>query len=523
MKRSVLVALTLIVAATALLSPFQRDLFVGDETKYGQVIWEMRQSGSLLVPQLEGRPYTHKPPIHFWAIWALTFLFGTESIWPFVLPSLAAGVVLIWLIGVLAHELFGRGEWEARFVLASFWLVWGLAQTARMDLEFAAAISGAALLAWRWGLSGRAAQLHGAAALVGVAILVKGPMAFVIVAILVIAEAVRWRKGWRREYLVALLITAAIPLLWVVPAALSGGSEYARELLVDQNIGRAVNASTHVEPPWFYLAHYPIAFLPWSFLGIVALVAIWKRPAEERGTRLCLDWILAVVLPFSLLSSKLDVYMVPAMIPLALLIGRYLVEDREDTLARWGRGLSRGLVMLFGAAFALAITIGPSLLEPAERQMTADPMVRALFWTTVVAAAIGLAIQVSRRSVVWNAAVAALVTLVPLIFITTFLMPIANAEVSSGPLVREIARHTTRGEEVGLYGAPHLWARDLPRSLRGVQRLGAGALAPESGIRPRLIASRRDKTPELGEGLSDYRRVGGVTLKGKEFDVFRRE
>lgn len=523
MKRSVLVALTLVVAATALLSPLQRDLFVGDETKYGQVIWEMRQSGSLLVPQLEGRPYTHKPPLHFWAIWALTFLFGTESIWPFVLPSLAGGIVLIWLAGVLARALFGRAEWEARFVLASFWLVWGLAQTARMDLEFAAAISGAALLVWRWGLSGRAAQLHGAAALVGFAILIKGPMAFVMIAILLAASAVRWRRGWRLEILVALLIAAAIPLAWVVPAALAGGSEYSRELLVDQNFGRALNASTHSEPPSFYLVRYPVTFLPWSLLGIVAVVAIWKRPGEERGTRFCLDWLLAVVIPFSLLSSKLDVYMVPAMVPLGLLLGRYLADGREDALASWGRGLSRALVILFGVVFALGITLGPRWLGPAEREMMAEPMVRALFWTSVATAAIGLAIQVSKRSVVWNAAVAALVTLVPLVFVSAFLMPMANAEVSSGPLVREIARHTTRGEEVGLYGTPHLWARDLPRSLRRVQHLGAGALAPESGIRPRFLAARRDKAPELGEGLEDYRRIGGVTLKGKEFDVYRRE
>lgn len=522
MKRSVLVALTLVVAATAFVSPLQRDLFIGDETKYGQIIWEMRESGSLLVPQLEGRPYTHKPPVHFWMVWALTLLFGTESIWPFVIPSLVAGGVLIWLVGVLARELFGGAEWETRFVLASFWLVWGLAQTARMDLQFAAAISGAALLIWRWGRTDRRAQLYGAAALIALAILIKGPMAFVMVVILLAAESVRWRKGWRREYLVALLITAAICLAWVVPAALAGGSEYSRELLVEQNVGRAVSAWTHSEPPWFYLAHYPVTFLPWSPLGIVAVVAIWKRPTEERATRFCLDWLLAVVIPFSLLSGKLDVYMVPAMIPLALLTGRYLAGGVEDSLAAWGRGLSRMVVAMFGLIFAAAIAIGPRFLEPANRALIADPIVRALFWTTVIAAAVGLALQIARRDVLWNAAVAALVTLVPLVVLAAFLMPMANRAVSSGPLAREIARHTTRGEEVGLYGTPHLWARDLPRSLRRVQHLGAGALAPDSGIRPRFLAARRDKAPELGAGLGEYRRIGGVNLKGKEIDVYRR-
>src|SRR5687768_18513323 len=84
MSRSSSIALAVVVL-TLFLSPIRRELYVGDETKYTQVVREMR-AGNVFVPTLEGSPFTHKPPLHFWIVGALTYIFGTYSIWPFVLP-----------------------------------------------------------------------------------------------------------------------------------------------------------------------------------------------------------------------------------------------------------------------------------------------------------------------------------------------------------------------------------------------------------------------------------------------------
>src|SRR5258708_19796882 len=76
----------------------RRDLFVGDETKYGQVVREMRASGAFFLPTLNGTPFTHKPPLHFWLIDLLTFPLGLYSTWAFVIPSLLAFACLLWLL-----------------------------------------------------------------------------------------------------------------------------------------------------------------------------------------------------------------------------------------------------------------------------------------------------------------------------------------------------------------------------------------------------------------------------------------
>ena len=60
MPRRRLIAATLFLIAAAFITPLQRDLFVGDETKYGQVVREMRATGAFFLPTLEGTPFTRR-------------------------------------------------------------------------------------------------------------------------------------------------------------------------------------------------------------------------------------------------------------------------------------------------------------------------------------------------------------------------------------------------------------------------------------------------------------------------------
>src|SRR5450759_1998938 len=85
------------VALSVFITPATRELFVGDETKYAEVVREMR-GGAVFLPMLEGTPFTHKPPLHFWMIDALTYVFGLYSTWSFVLPSIAGFLALLWLM-----------------------------------------------------------------------------------------------------------------------------------------------------------------------------------------------------------------------------------------------------------------------------------------------------------------------------------------------------------------------------------------------------------------------------------------
>ena len=135
MPRQRVLQLTVIALfLSVLVTPGKRDLFVGDETKYGQVVREMRGTGAFFLPTLGGAPFTHKPPLHFWMIDLLSVPLGVYSTWAFVLPSIAAFAFLLWLMWRMGGPL-------AAYVCGTSLLVWGSAQTARMDVAFTALIA----------------------------------------------------------------------------------------------------------------------------------------------------------------------------------------------------------------------------------------------------------------------------------------------------------------------------------------------------------------------------------------------
>lgn len=480
-RRTVEAALVF-AALSTLLTPFRRDLFVGDETKYAQVIREMRATGSVFLPTLGGQPFTHKPPIHFWLIDLLTFPLGLYSMWAFVLPSLAAFALLLWL-------LWRRGGPLAAFVCATSLMIWASAQTARMDVSFTLMIAAALLLLERFFDRDDFRALLGCGAALGVATLIKGPMAPVIAIVLFALEWCRRRRVPRGNYLPALAATIVIPLAWFIPAMLLGGHAYTREVIVKQTVGRAVATWVHQAPPWFYLLHLPATLFPWFFLALFAVIA--------RPRSFLVNWIVAVLLPYSLMASKLDVYMM-AMIPAVAL----LVAEYDGRWIRLGNAITAGLLIL--AIAGLFAKVPPIDVKP-------------LCIVTAVAGAIALVI-ILRATPAMATVTAGIAALLPLLYVAVMMMPAVNELASTRPLVAALARQQVPAEQIALYWCPYLWTRDMPRQLERV----VYADRFDDGIHPLVIATSRAHAKDIAPALAGYRRVDQVQMIGKWFDVERR-
>src|SRR5947209_3589713 len=254
MPRRLITTSILLLIAGAFITPIQRDLFVGDETKYGQVVREMRARHTFFLPTLNGTPFTHKPPIHFWMIDLLTFPLGVYSTWAFVLPSLLAFFFLLWLMWKIGGPL-------AAFICGSSLMIWTSAQSARMDVSFTAFIVLAVWQLERFFERDNFRALLWSAIAIGIAVLTKGPMAPVI--------------------------------------------------------------------------------------------ALW------RTHRFLINWILAVLVPYSLMSSKLDVYMMAMIPPVALLIAEYVALERGRP-ARWCNAISIVLMALIGIA---GLIVTPQMIK----------------------------------------------------------------------------------------------------------------------------------------------------------------
>jgi 4-amino-4-deoxy-L-arabinose transferase-like glycosyltransferase len=510
-----------VVVLTAAISPWERDLFVGDETKYGQVVREMHRTGSVAVPTLDGKPFSHKPPLNFWLIFGLTHLFGLYSIWPFVIPSLVALACSIWVVAWASREIVGAGAGAfTTLIFTTFYLVWGLAQTARMDLQFVAAVSAAAVYLYRFfEKQGGNRALLAASVFVGLAILFKGPMAMVIILFLFGLECFRRRSVPRGNYLLAAILAIAPVGVWLAVAIRQGGETYARDVLITQNLGRAVGSWTHREPPWFYLMHAPGTFFPWFFLGVIAILAGFRRAGgPSDGFRFCVSWMLAVLIPFSIISGKLDVYMLPAMVPLALLIGWFVATEEEGRWAVLGvRANVAAIVLLAVLSVSAAVALPrfrPDLL----------PLRGMLAAAGIIGVAGLLAIVLIRdRKLFRSSVVLGLTAVAPLVYLAARLMPFANELASTQPLVRALSRQAAGNDQIALFRSPHLWVRDMPVRFEGVRHIGARGIAESGEEPPEVIVAPRNRVQDLGPRLeAEYEKVDEVTMIGKGFDVFRR-
>lgn len=496
MRRAPAIALA-IVLLSILLSPWRRELYVGDETKYSQVVREMR-AGSFFLPTLEGSPFTHKPPLHFWAVDLLTYVFGVFSIWPFVLPSLVSFGLLLWLM----HRFGGP---MAAFVCGTSLLMWGSAQTARMDVAFAALL---ALAAYRIYRADGALPISAGVA-TGFAFLVKGPMAPVIVLALFAFESIRRRRKPTGKDALALLPMLLLPLLWLVPAVLIGGEAFWKEIFYKQTVGRAVGAWVHKSPPWFYLVRAPLTLLPWFFLAVAALV---RRRFDDRA-RFAISWMLAVLVPYSLLSSKLDVYMIAMLPAVALLLGRYV--ESEDV---WGRRANLVMLTLFALIGLAGLVVKPAQIKGEDGALVARFDVRILF-ALLLLGAVTAAVITLRGQLAASTIATGLVPVLALGYAALVLVPLANEMASPRPLVSALERVNAPPEQMALYVCPHLWVRGMDPALNRARHVDADELRASPA---RVIAVRRKDAAAVQDVLRNYHVVGELRMIGKWFDVYER-
>jgi len=498
-RRLVVTAILFLIAA-ALITPMRRDLFVGDETKYGQVVREMRATGAFFLPTLNGTPFTHKPPIHFWIVDLFTFPLGVYSTWAFVLPSLIAFVLLLWLMWRIGGPL-------AAFLCGSSMMVWTSAQSARMDVTFTALI---VLALWRmqrfFDEDDFPALLVCGIAL-GVATLVKGPMAPVIALVLFALEWVRRRRAPRGNYAPAVLAMIIIPLLWLIPAMVMGGQAYTHDVIVKQTVGRAIASWVHNAPPWFYVIHLPATLFPWFFLALAAVIALW------RTQRFYGNWILAVLVPYSVMSSKLDVYMMAMIPPLALLMAEYIRSGGR--YARLANIVAIGIMIAIGVG---GLLVSPRQIKGPEGALLALPEVKALCVFTAIVALVALVVAL-RGSLTASAIAAGVVPVASMVFIGIALMPVVNDLASTRPLVVALEKQRLPADQIALYAAPYLWARHFPTELEHVIYASPEMVATS---KPAVVVTARAHANEIAGSLSGYRVVDSVRMIGKWFDVYRR-
>lgn len=310
---------------------------------------EMIRNHAWIVPSVGGHNRWEKPPLYFWAV-KIAAKFNDNEVTPFVarVPGALSMLLLVLLAAWWMHQHLTRYPRADTFditpesyallaglMIASSPEIFNLARQGLPDSTFAFLCFAAmyclgesfetrrsfyAGQPWRhWVL--------GAYFLLGLAMLTKGPIAYLFVIIPYMATC--WAYKMRRPdwiHLPGLLLALAVGGWWY--AAAIGLDPEAKSVFADELIAKRFGQGVLDAGPVYYYARLAIvSFFPWILLaGVMA----WRNLRRTERTPTLMTWscgLLSGVIWLSLIGTKRADYFLPVA-PLILLLA-------VDALARW--------------------------------------------------------------------------------------------------------------------------------------------------------------------------------------------
>ncbi len=318
----------------------------------------MSESGDWLTPKVNGLLRFDKPPLIYWLI-GFFYSIPKNEVWDSFgtisarLPSALASLFLMLLIGDTIYCWPQKGERKLSaplvaslsFALSPLIIVWS--RTAVSDALLCGNLGISLLLFWRRMASNKKENCTSPWFFLGLAILTKGPVAFVLAA-LTISSFLFIQKDWKDlldkiKPKSGLLITILLSLPWYVLELIKEGKPFWDSFFGYHNFQRYTSVvNNHAEPIWFFLYIMIIGSLPFTpflFHGIFEASKDLKNslkkgciPSESLFIY-CLCWLGSVFIFFSISATKLPSYWLPAIPAAAILISNSYLKLQNQKKA----------------------------------------------------------------------------------------------------------------------------------------------------------------------------------------------
>jgi 4-amino-4-deoxy-L-arabinose transferase-like glycosyltransferase len=332
-----------------------------DEGRYAEIAREFFVLRDWGIPHLNLLPYLEKPPLVYWLTGLSFKVLGFTEL-AARLPSAVSALGGVFLAYGLGRALWGPGPGMlGALVLASAAGYVALGRILTLDMTFALWLNLGIGLGYLALSRGRDRLWPWAYLALALAVLTKGPVALVLAGLVwVIWVLVNRRSGRSLIQIRGWVLLAVVTLPWFVYVQWRY-PEFFRFFILEQHLGRFLTPAIHPEALWYYVPVLLGLLLPWTWLlpWTLAAAGRWRDP----DYRFLVIWAAVIVVFFSLSRGKLVPYILPALLPLALLVGHGLARLTGAGRMFFNSRLLKTSLLIWGLTGV--VLVGLSLWPPA--------------------------------------------------------------------------------------------------------------------------------------------------------------
>ena len=370
-----------------------------DEPRFAETAREMIERADYVVPYFNNHLRLDKPPLTYWAQVASYRMFGENDFAARFPSTIAAGLtalaIFAWglrlagekaawwaaIIFTLSLQTFIHAKaavadmWLVLFVTLAHWAGYELIQRPTSNAERPTLNQGAVAFhppraIWKLPL----VVFYFALAF---GFLAKGPIAWtpLLTVVGIIAFRRDWQLAGRFKFPVGILLMLAVVAFWGIPALIKTRGEFLTVGIGQHVIGRSVatmeghganSLGMYLMLAPFYFVTVFASFFPWSIKLPWLVRKLWRQRKAAVGAtgsgsedNYLITGIAIIFIIFTLVSTKLPHYTLPAFPLLALLLARHW----RETITR-GRFSFKTIAMLTACVWAVVAVVVPSMVAP---------------------------------------------------------------------------------------------------------------------------------------------------------------
>ncbi len=359
------------------------------EGRWGEIAREMELADNWITPTINGEIYWDKPILSYWAILGIKRIIGSQQLseWIIRFPTVLASFLIPFLIYSLASFFLDRkiGLTSAMITLTSFQM-YQIGRVASSDM-----LSLLLFLITLWIYFKITQKNHGFWwLLLGFIICINchikgliGGLPFLVIlchrGFSMGLKSLSWRFLFHFSSAAAMAGATYLGLwFWILGDIINttngiynhlvtgsdNGLPLPLRMVIQENLNRVAGSTDHKNSLLIYFVA-PFTFLfPWSIFLPGALITWWQGRKVIKDKRVPFGiWFFSLLIFFSLMSSRREYYLLPAIPAAAVLIAMHihLLIRCDETMEIYGNSRKRG-VFIYGLLLTCLVFILGALI-----------------------------------------------------------------------------------------------------------------------------------------------------------------